>query len=173
MKISHRGDHHPHSHDEREPRSINRPESYGGYADSGDDDYPAAQQRNMRAYSGHAQPRPSGERPGDPAGYARGYSRAHTPGWADSPQDFRGHGPRRTAPSDEEVLDRICERLACDTDLDASEIEVSVQGGLAVLAGSVPSRQAKRDASAIAESTRGVREVENRLHVSDQDTAVY
>jgi osmotically-inducible protein OsmY len=71
------------------------------------------------------------------------------------------------------VLDRICERLACDSDLDASDIDVSVQEGLVILAGSVPSRHARRDAAAIAESTHGAREVENRLHVRHQDTAAY
>jgi osmotically-inducible protein OsmY len=42
-----------------------------------------------------------------------------------------------------------------------------------VLAGTVPSRQARRDAEAIAESLRGVHEVENRLRVEGKDTQVY
>ncbi|WNL44105.1 BON domain-containing protein [Dyella sp. BiH032] len=172
MKPSHRP-----PRDPRDPRWINRPESYGGYADSGDDDYPAAQQGPMREYSGHARPRPSGEEPGDSAGYARGYSREHTPGWgADGsrhPDDYRGRGPRRAAPEDDDLLDVLCERLAGDGDLDASEIEVSISEGVVVLAGAVPSRQARRDAEAIAESLRGVREVENRLRVEGKDTQLY
>lgn len=162
--------------DERDPRWINRPESYGGYADSGDDDYPAAQQGPMREYSGHARPRPSGEEPGNPAEYARGYSREHTPGWGDDGRrggDYRGHGPRRAQPADDDLLDMVCERLAGDADIDASEIEVSVRDGIVTLAGSVPSRQTRRDAEAIAESLRGVREVANHLRVEGKDTRVY
>ena len=68
------------------------------------------------------------------------------------------------------MLDTICERLAGDSDMDASEIEVSVCDGRVVLAGMVPSRQARRDAEAIAESVRGVREVDNRLKVESKDT---
>lgn len=163
--------HHEHRGEERDPRYVNRPESYAGYADSGDDDYPAAQQDSTRGYSGHAHPRPSGEQPGDPARYARGYSRDHAAGWSqDGPQPgeeqhYRGHGPRRSPPGDEDMLDTICERLAGDSDMDASEIEVSVRDGRVVLAGMVPSRQARRDAEAIAESVRGVREVEDRKSV--------
>jgi len=168
--------HHEHRGEERDPRYVNRPESYAGYADSGDDDYPAAQQDSTRGYSGHAHPRPSGEQPGDPARYARGYSRDHAAGWGqDGPQPgeeqhYRGHGPRRSPPGDEDMLDTICERLAGDSDMDASEIEVSVRDGRVVLAGMVPSRQARRDAEAIAESVRGVREVDNRLKVESKDT---
>lgn len=171
MKPSHR-----HPRDERDPRWINRPESYGGYADSGDDDYPAAQQGPMREYSGHARPRPSGEEPGDSADYARGYSREHTPGWGDDGRTaagYRGRGPRRAQPGDDDLLDMVCERLAANADIDASEIEVSVREGTVVLAGTVPSRQARRDAEAIAESLRGVHEVENRLRVEGKDTQVY
>lgn len=172
MKSSHRS-----PRDDRDPRWINRPESYGGYADSGDDDYPAAQQGPMREYSGHAHPRPSGEEPEDSAGYARGYSREHTPGWGgEAPRQagsYRGHGPRRTQPGDDELLDTVCERLAGDPDLDASEIEVSVREGIVALSGAVPSRQARRDAEAIAASVRGVREVENSLRVEGKDTQLY
>lgn len=168
---------HRHPRDEYGPRSINRPESYGGYADSGDDDYPAAQQRPMREYSGHARPRPSGEEPGDSAGYARGYSRDHTPGWADDAgyrgDGYRGHGPRRAQPQDEDLLDTLCERLSGDPDIDASEIDVTVREGIVALSGTVPSRQARRDAEAIAESLRGVREVENHLRVEGKDTQLY
>jgi hypothetical protein len=85
MKPIRHDDRHPRRQDERGPGWVNRPENYGGYADSGNDDYPSAQQPRMRAYGGQARPRPSGEYPGDPADYARGYSRGHAPGWGDTP----------------------------------------------------------------------------------------
>ncbi|MGO4700531.1 BON domain-containing protein [Dyella sp. 2RAB6] len=71
---------------------------------------------------------------------------------------------------DDELLETIFERLAGDSDVDASEIEVSVREGCVVLSGLVPSHQARRDAEAIAVSVRGVREVENRLKVEDRGT---
>jgi len=78
--------------------------------------------------------------------------------------------PDRAPSDDDELLETINERLAGDSDVDASEIEVSVAGGRVVLAGMVPSSQARRDAEAIAASVRGVSEVENRLKVEDEGT---
>jgi osmotically-inducible protein OsmY len=78
--------------------------------------------------------------------------------------------PDQAAADDAAMLRTICARLASDADVDANEIEVSVHDGHVVLAGMVPSQQARRDAEAIAESTRGVREVENRLKVEEHGT---
>lgn len=71
---------------------------------------------------------------------------------------------------DNDMLHTINERLAGDSDMDASEIKVSVRGGHVVLSGLVSSRQARSDAEAIAGSVRGVREVENRLKIEDKGT---
>lgn len=76
----------------------------------------------------------------------------------------------RPPADDDELLRTICERLAGDSDVDTSDIDVSVREGRVVLAGLVPSQQARQDAEAIAMSTRGVREVENRLNVEDGGT---
>lgn len=76
----------------------------------------------------------------------------------------------RPPPDDEEILKTILERLSSDSDVDASDIQVSVRGGRVVLAGTVQSDQVRRDAEAIAGNTRGVREVENRLKVEDEGT---
>ena len=78
--------------------------------------------------------------------------------------------PAQRDPRDEDMLDTISERLAGDSDVDASEIQLSVQDGRVVLAGLVPSQQARRDAEALAASVRGVREVDNRLKVERKDT---
>lgn len=80
-----------------------------------------------------------------------------------SPQD-------RPPPDDDDLLQTIHERLTGDSDVDASDIQISVRDGRVVLAGMVPSHQVRRDAEAIAGSVRGVREVENRLKVEDQGT---
>lgn len=78
--------------------------------------------------------------------------------------------PAQQDPRDEDILDTIHERLAGDSDVDASEIEISMRDGRVVLAGMVPSPQVRRDAEAIAGSVRGVREVDNRLKAESEDT---
>lgn len=80
------------------------------------------------------------------------------------PARFRGMGPKNWARSDERILEEVCERLS-DADIDASEIEVTVQGGEVTLAGTVPDRRSKHDAEDIACHARGVKDCHNRLRV--------
>jgi osmotically-inducible protein OsmY len=55
--------------------------------------------------------------------------------------------------------------LTDDPYVDATHVEVSVQGGEVTLGGSVDRREDKRRAEDIAERVSGVREVNNRLRV--------
>jgi len=77
----------------------------------------------------------------------------------------RGKGPRGYQRSDERIREDVCDRLADDDMLDASEIEVEVNGSEVILSGTVLSREAKRHAEDLAESISGVRNVENRIRV--------
>jgi hypothetical protein len=77
----------------------------------------------------------------------------------------KGKGPRGYQRSDERIREDVCDRLADDDMLDASEIEVQVNGSEVVLSGTVLSREAKRHAEDLAESISGVRHVENRIRV--------
>ncbi|HYH16593.1 MAG TPA: BON domain-containing protein [Flavisolibacter sp.] len=77
----------------------------------------------------------------------------------------RGKGPRGYQRSDERIREDVCDRLADDDMLDASEIEVQVNGSEVILTGTVLSREAKRHAEDLAESISGVRNVENRIRV--------
>ena len=92
---------------------------------------------------------------------ARGYRDLES-----SRPSYRGRGPKNYQRSDERIREDVCERLAEDHDVDATDIEVTVSGGVVVLTGSVGERQAKRIAEDLAESVRGVRDVENNLRVA-------
>jgi osmotically-inducible protein OsmY len=68
--------------------------------------------------------------------------------------------------SDDKIYEEIWELLTNNADLDASEIELHVEGGEVMLAGTVDSRDAKWLAEDLVNSVTGVREVNNRLKVA-------
>ena len=65
--------------------------------------------------------------------------------------------------TDKDILDEIQEKLMAFTDLDLSQITVSLADGIARLAGSVASILGKRAAHEIAENVRGILGVENEI----------
>jgi hypothetical protein len=79
------------------------------------------------------------------------------------PGGFAGLGPRSYTRSDERIREDINEDLTSDPRIDASDIEVTVQNGEVTLMGEVERRGDKRIAEEIAESVRGVKDVDNRL----------
>ena len=79
---------------------------------------------------------------------------------------YRGRGPKNYQRSDERIREEVCERLTMDHDIDATELEVEVQSGVVVLSGSVNERHAKRLAEDIADSVRGVKDVQNNIRVT-------
>jgi hypothetical protein len=84
----------------------------------------------------------------------------------------RGRGPRDYTRSDARITEDLNERLTDDDDLDASNITVRVNDGVATLEGTVESRWLKHRAEDIADSCSGVKDVRNELRVSrgnDQD----
>jgi len=60
----------------------------------------------------------------------------------------------------------LCERLTEDDDVDAGDIEVQVQDGVAIFSGTVSDRWMKHRAEDIAEACAGVKDVDNRIRVS-------
>ena len=90
---------------------------------------------------------------GEPAGASAG-------GW------HVGKGPSGYTRSDERIREDVCDRLTDDPYVDASNIEVAVQGGEVTLAGHVDRREDKRRAEDIAESVLGVRDVQNQIRVT-------
>lgn len=78
----------------------------------------------------------------------------------------KGKGPKGYARSDDRIKEDVNDRLSDDSEIDASEIDVSVTSCEVMLTGTVNSRWEKRHAEDIAESVSGVKNVENRLKVT-------
>ncbi|HEX2555913.1 MAG TPA: CBS domain-containing protein [Microvirga sp.] len=85
--------------------------------------------------------------------------------------EHHGRGPKGYQRSDERIREDINERLTDDALIDASEIEVAVQGREATLTGTVRTRTEKRRAEDIAESVPGVAHVQNNLRVGEHGAA--
>jgi osmotically-inducible protein OsmY len=78
---------------------------------------------------------------------------------------YAGKGPRGFARSDERLQELVCDVLMDAPDIDPSEVEVSVKGGVVTLGGSVVSRRMKRITADTVESIPGVMDVHNNLEV--------
>lgn len=77
--------------------------------------------------------------------------------------DFRGRGLRGFRLTDSTIREDVCEILTRDPYINASEIEVAVNGGCVLLTGCVDSRQTKRLAEICIEDMPGVVEIINQL----------
>lgn len=83
---------------------------------------------------------------------------------------YRGMGPRDYQRSDERIAEEINERLYESDAIDARDIAVQVNQGVALMTGTVPHRWMKHLAEDLAERCRGVTDVENQVRVQAQDT---
>lgn len=83
---------------------------------------------------------------------------------------YRGHGPKGYARSDERIREDVCDRLSDDPSVDASEIEVAVANGEVTLTGMVHDRYAKRRAEDVADDISGVKNVQNNIRVQNGST---
>ena len=80
-----------------------------------------------------------------------------------------GRGPKNYQRSDERITDEVCERLTRDPEVDATNIEITVQSGLVTLSGTVTDRQSKRAAEDLANDVWGVKDVQNQIKVQRAD----
>jgi hypothetical protein len=80
-------------------------------------------------------------------------------------RDHRGRGPKGYSRPDQRIYEDVCETLALAPDLDASQIEVKVEKGVAFLSGTVSSRQAKRAAEHLIDNISGLSDVQNMLKI--------
>jgi osmotically-inducible protein OsmY len=79
---------------------------------------------------------------------------------------YAGRGPRTYRRSDTTMYEEICESLKNNPDVDATDMEVTVEGGEVTLSGTVEDRDARWLAEDLVESVQGVRAVHNRLRVA-------
>lgn len=68
-------------------------------------------------------------------------------------------------PSDDELYDRVRQRLAADRDAKGGAIEVAVKDGVVTLRGKVHEEKQKKRAEKVARKTKGVKQVVNQLTV--------
>jgi osmotically-inducible protein OsmY len=78
---------------------------------------------------------------------------------------YSGLGPCNYRRPDQRVLEDVCDALLEDPYVDASEIEVRVEGGVVTLAGEIGDRAQKWRAEDLCAEVRGVCDVEVRLRV--------
>ncbi|MCY1224475.1 BON domain protein [compost metagenome] len=83
----------------------------------------------------------------------------------DAPSQRRPAGPRNYRRDDDRIHDEVCNRLACDDELDVSDVEVRVQEGVVTLEGKVNDRRTKYDIEDVAERVFGVQDVINHIRV--------
>ena len=79
---------------------------------------------------------------------------------------FKGKGPKGYTRSDDRIKEDVNDRLSDDSQVDASEIDVTVNNSDVTLTGTVNTRWEKRRAEDVAEFVSGVKNVENRLRVT-------
>jgi osmotically-inducible protein OsmY len=96
--------------------------------------------------------------------------RAQQDRWANEgggqvPGPHVGKGPKGYRGADDRILAEVCEALSEDGDIDATDIEVTVQDGQVTLVGRVDDARQKGAAEATVAQVRGVKEVHDRLQV--------
>lgn len=86
---------------------------------------------------------------------------------------YRGRGPRGYKRSDDRIKEDINDRLTDNSHIDASDIEVEVDGGDVTLTGHVENRYEKRMAADLAEDVSGVKNVANQIRVNNTGRGFY
>lgn len=143
----------------------------GGYGSTQGGSYGSTGSRG-RPYVGSWDERGFGADRGFGSGRDQGYrgrdfgiAGAGLPGSGSTGGGFAGRGPKGYTRSDERIREDVSDRLSADDDVDASEIEVRVQGGEVTLSGSVQTRSMKHHAENLADDVLGVKDVHNNLRV--------
>lgn len=77
-----------------------------------------------------------------------------------------GKGPKGYKRSDERTREDVCDAIAFQGHIDATDVEVKVENGLVTLRGTVALREHERALERLVERCRGVQEVRNELHLA-------
>jgi len=78
---------------------------------------------------------------------------------------YTGVGPKGYQRSDERLKDEVCDRLAQDGEIDASDIKVEVKNREVTLSGTVESRTTKYNVEELVDDISGVKDIDNRIKV--------
>lgn len=81
-----------------------------------------------------------------------------------------GKGPKGWRRSDDRIREDVCERIAQQGWIDASEVEVRVESGTVILSGTIADRRSKRTLEHVAEDVSGVDDVRNEIRVRREGT---
>lgn len=87
----------------------------------------------------------------------------------DARPSYAGKGPKGYKRSDERIKEDVCETLARNPRIDASDIEVKVEDACVMLSGTVPSKEIKRAAEMSIENLPGVEDVKNEIRIKRTD----
>ncbi|HEY2369888.1 MAG TPA: BON domain-containing protein [Polyangiaceae bacterium] len=82
----------------------------------------------------------------------------------------RGKAPKNYVRSDERVFEDVCESLAQQDAIDASDMTVHVDAGVVTLAGSVATAHMKELAEEVIIDLPGVKAVRNTLRAMNKET---
>jgi hypothetical protein len=82
-----------------------------------------------------------------------------------------GKGPKGYKRSDDRTREDVCDAIAHQGFIDASDVEVKVEDGIVTLGGTVAHRDDKRRLEHLAEQCRGVHEVHNGLRLKRAPSA--
>ena len=86
---------------------------------------------------------------------------------------FTGKGPKGYKRSDDRIKEEVCETLARNPRIDASDIEVKVEEACVTLSGTVESKEIKRAAEMAIENLSGVDDVKNEIRVKRADDSMF
>jgi len=155
----------------REPPNSRIRGSEAGYSTLGGGVYPDEGAEDDAPSYGDWQRHSSGATSGARGQEGLGFPGEHT--WGEEQytaerreEQGRSRGPRARRRPDESLARELHEILTNDPELDATEIEVVVEGGAVTLRGEVGDSHAKLLAEELIDTVPGVREVHNQLRVA-------
>jgi len=97
-----------------------------------------------------------------------GYGQQSMYAYGQEMPSHRGKGPKNYTRSDDRIREQVCETLADDHNVDASDIEVAVKDGEVTLTGTVPDRRMKRMAEDCIYQLPGIQDVHNQLRAGNR-----
>ncbi len=99
-------------------------------------------------------------------GYGRSYAMRD---FEEDRGPFYGKGPKGYKRSDERIREEVCDLIANQGHIDASDVEVKVENCVVTLSGNVSQRSDKRALEQLVERARGVDEVHNELRLRREE----